>query len=88
MKKRPKLSLSAGKDADKKQALDFETGVPAEPEIPPAETEKPPARAAAPSPEIRTKPPISTGRNKAGAFEAILLGITACLAVSPWSIPP
>ena len=63
MKKRPKLSLSAGKDVDKKQALDFETGAPAEPEIPPAEAEKPAARAAAPTPEIRAKPAISTGRN-------------------------
>ncbi len=64
MKKRPKLSLSGVKDVDKKQALDFESGAAAEPEIPPAEAEKPRGRAAAPTPEIRTKPPISTGRNR------------------------
>ncbi len=64
MKKRPKLSLSAGKDVDKKQALDFETSIPAEPEIPPAEAEKPRARAAAPSPGIRARPPVSTERNR------------------------
>ena len=64
MKKRPKLSLSAGKEVDKKQALDFENSAPAEPEIPPAEVEKPRARAPAPRPEIRARPPVSTERNR------------------------
>ncbi len=64
MKKRPKLSLSAGKDVDKKQALDFETSVPAEAEVSPGEAKEPREKALAPAPGVGARPPVSTDRNR------------------------
>ena len=69
MKKRPKLSLSAGKDDDKKQALEFEVDTPDETEILPAEVERPRAKAFASTPKAREKAPVSTGPNRSPGKE-------------------
>ena len=66
MKKRPKLSLSAGKDVDKKQALDFDVVPPAEPEALPAEVETPRERASVQAPGIREESPVPAGSSRSG----------------------